>query len=365
VRSPDADLADATYAESLEGKDLPGGWRVHERVENTEFSGGYNSVGYIVSRGDLKGFLKAYDLQAVLRRAQVQANFDPTPRLNELTAAFMFERDLLLDCRGMDRVINILDHGQFFANPSDLSSFVAYVICELAECDIRTHLARIDRCEVVWRLQTLHHVATGMMQLHTADIAYNDCKPANVLVTHEGRKIGDLGSGCRRGQRGPNDGDLFAGDIRFAPPEVVYGMTEPDWTRRHIACDLFMLGNIAVFLFTQLSMCKLIMKKNLARMHAPALYGGSWRGTFDEVSPYLIDAFAKSLVDFESQLPLPRPGASDYRPDLITLVSNLTHPIPTHRGVRHRDGGLSLALNRLVSQLDLMATRAMVRTNSA
>ncbi len=348
----------ATYAESLQGTILPDGWIVEQRVQNVELSDGYNSVGYIVRRGEETGFLKAFDYQAVLLQAQAQLGFDPTEELGKLSAAFRFERDLLVECRRLRRVINIIDSNPaYFARSGDTSSFVPYIICELAQSDIRVRIREIDPNEIVWRLQTLHHVATGVRELHGSDITHNDLKTANVLETAEGRKIGDLGSATRRGFS-HNDAD-FHGDKRYAPPEILYGYRSPDWTVHHIPIDLFGIGNIACYLFTQLSLGNLMMQ-NLSDVHRPSFYGGSWAGTFEEVKPYLTDAFSKSLAEIETRLPPPG-GCLDYRPELLTLLASLACPTPEDRGIGLRNGDRTRSLERLVTRLDLMAKRAAIR----
>jgi serine/threonine protein kinase len=43
-----------------------------------------------------------------------------------------------------------------------------------------------------------HHVATGLQQLHFSEIAHQDVKPANILVTeNQTAKIGDMGRAHR------------------------------------------------------------------------------------------------------------------------------------------------------------------------
>ena len=78
--------------------------------------------------------------------------------MNRLTSVYLFEVDLLNVCRGMSRVITIIDSGEFFVDKSDESSFVPYIIClYLAQCDIRRVLVDLDPADIAWRLS---HVAS-------------------------------------------------------------------------------------------------------------------------------------------------------------------------------------------------------------
>lgn len=71
---------------------------------------------------------------------------------------------------------------------------VFYLIFELADGDIRRHLAVQESLDLAFVLRTLHHVAVGLDQLHRADIAHQDLKPSNVLIyTKE--------MGAKQGQR--------------------------------------------------------------------------------------------------------------------------------------------------------------------
>ncbi|HEY1680392.1 MAG TPA: protein kinase [Candidatus Tumulicola sp.] len=307
-----------------------------------------------------RGFLKAYDLQAVLEKAQKEPGFSPMESLNKLTAVYMFERDLLDDCGKMDRIIDLIDHGETFLKPADVSSFVPYIVCELADGgDIRNTLPLLDPKETEWRLSTLHHVATAIAQLHRRDIAHRDIKQANILDTEAGRKLGDLGSCTRRGRPEVHDSS-FPGDMRFAAPEVVYGYEHPDWVSRHIPGDLYALGSVACFLFTGLSICKLQMHANLSVAHRPPFYGGLWKGTFQDARPYLVDAFGKTLQQIEAALPEPR-GSFNYRPELMELIVQLSHPWPEERGVIERGGGRSLSLTKIISKFDLLVKKTRVR----
>lgn len=353
-----------TYAESLEGRELKG-WRVEKRLANDpNFSGGYNSISYAVKKDGQAAFMKVFDVQDVLKRAEADPDFDAAQEINKLTLRYMFERDLLRDCEALDKIINVLDSGQVFVEPGVQNSYTMFIVCELAECDIRKALGTIHPCDVSWRLTTMHQVSTGLQQLHKNQIAHNDLKQANILITRGDRKIGDLGSGTRRDMAGPNDGPIFPGDARYWPPEIVYRYHDPDWVKRHIPVDLFALGSVAAFLFTGVSMYGLMMHKHLADIHRAPFYGGSWTGSFDEVKPYLIDAYAKSLVEISESLPVPE-GRFDYRPEVMQIITALTHPIPEKRGVQGSDGQPTMSLIRTVSRFNALANLALVKKGVA
>ena len=47
----------------------------------------------------------------------------------------------------------------------------------------------------------MHHIATGLFQLHSAAVAHQDLKPSNVLVfDHSISKVADLGSASVKGK---------------------------------------------------------------------------------------------------------------------------------------------------------------------
>src|SRR4029078_6903029 len=105
-----------------------------------------------------------------------------------------------------------------------------YLIVELADGDIRSHLDTQAVLDAVFVMKMLHHVAIGLKQLHTANIAHQDLKPSNVLVFRkqmEG-KICDLGRAWDKNGAGPYDHDPIAGDWHYAPPEFLYDAIPTD-----------------------------------------------------------------------------------------------------------------------------------------
>lgn len=335
-------------AELLLGRTLDGGWRVEERVERSPGStGGCFSVSYRVrSESGMVAFLKALDFSQALRAP------DPANALQALTEAYNFERDLLSKCRDrkMDRVVRIYAEGKIHVDES-VAGVVQYLIFELGDRDVRLHLDFADNVDIAWKLRSLHHVATGLSQLHSAGIAQQDLKPSNVLV-FDGKtsKVGDLGRAAYESQAGPWDGLQIAGDPAYAPPECLYGYVDPHWKTRRFGSDLYLLGSMAVFFFTGLATTAMLAHE----LHESHRWR-DWGGTFDEALPYIRDAFGRVIGCFASQV-----AGARLRDDLVPVIEQLCDPDPRRRGLPAGIAGRSsrYSLERYVSKFDAMARRA-------
>jgi serine/threonine protein kinase len=242
-------------------------------------------------------FLKALDFRAAFER--------DTDFIEKITVLFNFERDLLGECdrRNMDRVVKAIASGTV-RDPSNPFALVPYLIFEAADADIRVHLdTSRTRPSLSFKLRAIHHVATGLKQLHSAEIAHQDLKPSNVLVFYVNQaltisKVADLGRASRSGYSSPHDEELFAGDPNYAPPEILYAHIDPDWARRRIAGDLYMLGGLVSFIF-----CQTTSIASLLSALPVGFWPGNWGGTFEDVLPYLINSFAQSVELFARDIP--------------------------------------------------------------
>jgi serine/threonine protein kinase len=334
-------------ASKLCGLKLSDVWIADKELTGLSDTGGSFSYGYQVTHEDgRKAFLKALDYSRALRSP------DPPTALQALTAAYLFERNILQTCksRGMDRVVQSIQSGHVVVDYSDLGR-VDYLILEMADSDVRSFLSASANIDLAWKLRSLHHVATGIHQLHSADIAHQDVKPSNILVFDGSvTKIADLGSASQRGILCPRDDRDFAGDPAYAPPELLYGHRNPDWMTRRFGCDAYLLGSMIVFMFTGLNATGLLLSK-MAADHHPRI----WKGTYSEVLPYLKDAFGLSLGAFAATIP-----NEPFKTELRSLVSFLCEPDLSFRGhPLNRTGYTSrLSLERFLSKLDLLARKA-------
>ena len=196
----------------------------------------------------------------------------------------------------------------------------------------------------------MHHVATGLEQLHNIEIAHQDLKPSNVLLfPQDVTKIGDLGRATSRGQDGPHDELKVAGDKGYAPPELLYGQVSADWTKRRLGCDAYLFGSMVVFFFAQAAMTPLI-----ETYLPPDYHCLNWQGPFKEVLPYIREAFGRAVTAFSSAVP------SVVRNELTVAVRQLCEPDPERRGhPLNRSGHQNqYSLIRYISLFDLLAKKA-------
>jgi len=335
-------------ARLLTGLILPGGWRVLSPVGLAPSApGGISSQAYLVeSEAGVRAFLKALDYSAAFLQRE------PTRALQAMMSAYLFERDLLAQCgeRRLSGVVTPLASGHVRFADGPPPNVVEYLILELADGDLARMAELGERFDVAWALRALHHLARGLQQLHRLGIAHQDLKPENVLLFGEIAKLGDLGRAARRGTSGPFDHLEIAGDLAYAPPELLYGQLDPDWDHRRLGCDLYLLGSMAAFFFTGASMTALWTAK-LELRHRWQV----WPSTFDEAMPYLRAAFDRAVSELAAQVP------RELAAGLEAVVRQLCEPDPRRRGhPRDRTAlfGNPFNLERYVAWFDRLARRA-------
>jgi eukaryotic-like serine/threonine-protein kinase len=341
-------------AARLEGLTLDTGWRVTSRLPDLPGkTGGYFSCQYTVERDGHQAFLKALDYSKAEEIAR-QCGIDELHALQILVEAYNFERDLLYECaeKRMDRVVIAMEDGNVRVDPGPFGT-VFYLIFERADGDVRSHLAATEMVELAWLLRCLHHVATGLFQLHSAKVAHQDLKPSNVLVFERTTsKVADLGSASVKGQDCPRDNFEFAGDGTYAPPELLYGQRDGEWNRRRQACDVYHLGSLVVFFFCGVGMTSLVLS-HMQDDQRPQ----SWAGTYQQILPEVRDAFGKALQEFEANV-----AGDQLKVALREIVSQLCDPDPAQRGHPRNRTGIAdqYSLERYVGRFNLLALRAKI-----
>lgn len=335
-------------ADALLGATLGGRWTVQSRLPPAR-TGGNFSVGYLGSTLDGHGvFIKVLNFDAAFR------SVDPTGTLQRLTEAYNFERDLVERCGSgrLSRVVMAYGHG---TEPSPASPLpTSYIVFEPADFDVRKALDLDRDIDIAAKLRMAHHAALGLKQLHGLDIAHQDVKPSNLLVfsdastNHRQSKLADLGRASDRGVAAWHDSLVIAGDPSYAPPEQRYGEVYTSFAERRIACDIYQLGNLVAFITTGVTM-NARLKLHLHPSYAPE----NWGGTYADVLPYVIASHVAAIEDIESEIDHPLSA------DISALIAYTTEPDVARRGhPGSRRAREPFALNRLVTDLDLLAHRA-------
>lgn len=259
-----SNAASPSAADLLEGLTLDDAWHVEKKVPRApQATGGNFCVGYQVRHDDGRaGFCKALDLSTAFFED------DPAKALQIVTEAFNQEYELLQKCGNhrLDRVVHAMAAGVVEV-PGGWPPRVNYIIFELASSDVRAFLDASTGIEIAARLRCLHHVATGIHQLHGRNIAHQDLKPSNVLIFPDlatvgyVSKVSDLGRATDRARPAAHDLLDIAGDRTYAPPEQLYGAIPRDFGPRRLACDLYQLGSLAAFIFTATNFNALLIRE--------------------------------------------------------------------------------------------------------
>lgn len=291
-------------------------------------------------------FLKALDFSRALQEEeQLEA-------IAKSVAAFRFEQSLLEICdqRKMTKIVRALDSGYIKIDGTQLGR-VPYLLFEPADGDIRKAIVAFDEIRVGWIFGILQEVALGLEQLHYAQVAHQDLKPSNVLAFSNGEsfKVADLGCASRKDIGGPRDGMRVPGGWSVAPPELAYGEKSDDWVVARVAADLYSLGSLAVFLFAGASM-NAIVKSYIPEEKDHI----SWRGTYREVLPFVVDAYSKAFEVISESL------VGRHSAETIAIIRQLCEPDPIRRGDPRWVGKSSEQYNvrRYVSRFGSLRSRA-------
>ncbi|GHU11749.1 hypothetical protein FACS1894185_5480 [Betaproteobacteria bacterium] len=357
--------AEEKSGDDLINRELPDGWVVNRAITrpiDEDLTGGHFSRGYIASKTGKNGkitdaFLKVIDVAAALRSSSGSL----MERLKVMTDSHTFECTILNICTHakMDRIVKVLGRGELLSPPNKNLQFsipIPYILFELADGDIRKVVSRTDKLDDAWRFRILHDAAVGLQQLHSQDIAHQDLKPSNVLIYNKDKaaKLGDLGRASRKGLPANHDNIDVAGDLSYAPPEQLYGKILPEWVDRREGCDLYHLGNLAMFLFTGTTPSA-HYRKDIVEI-LPRAWGGQGNCDYSTALPALIKSFTKLVDKIKDDLP-------EWSKDEMTLIiKNACNPDYTLRGdpdARKRVGS-PIGIETFVSRFDRLSKRAMV-----
>jgi hypothetical protein len=354
-------------AERLQGLTLNGEWVVGAmEVRSAGATGGNFSCCYSLTStdGKRKAYLKALDYKKALRAP------NPSIALQALTESFNYEVRLCERCRGLDHVVHIIGRGQVEVDPAADTGLVDYLILERGVGDIRSVMQFCGKMDLAFSLRTLHHAAVGLQELHGVDIKFLDMKPSNILVVptpgtdvdaarravEAGNallrkkaisKVTDLGRSADGDSLPPHVPDAFPGDPRYAPPEQLYRWRHPDQEIRWRSADMYMFGNFCAFMLCGANVTALTFDSMPDEFH--------WSRpnvTFEQVFEYLRDAYGKARLVIADDI------AEWCRASMMEMLDQLCEPDPLARGDRMKLGRAQYSLERYISRLDVLASRA-------
>jgi serine/threonine protein kinase len=130
--------ASPNLASNLVGKRI-NGWLVEKKISKVGGTGGAFSSGYVVLHEDgRRAFMKAINIGYAIK--MFGRGVGRTDLINQITADFKYERDLLDYCgkSKMGRIVKAIDSGEY--DEASDPYFVPYLVFEFCEeGDIRRH----------------------------------------------------------------------------------------------------------------------------------------------------------------------------------------------------------------------------------
>lgn len=345
-----SDTKHAGPAESLLGTVLEGRWTVTERLfaDPGIKSRSRRSCYKAIDKTSRPAFVKAFDFR------HDDINLEPE-ELDQYLREFLNEASIHEHCKGkkLSRVTRLIAKGKIIVD----GQAVHYLVLEWGAKSLRQYHPPGDgNVSLHTRLIGLRDVASALKQLHNNGIAHQDIKPSNVLhVERSPLKLTDLGcTSCQGFPAPPHDFEFVPGQPNYAPYELLYESEGLDWRTRRFGNDIFLLGNLIYTSFVGTSVTILVLHY-IDRSLRPRVHGGP----YSDVIPYLIEAHA-----WATGIILPEHLPSGMAAELSALVAGLCHPDPKRRGCPRSISkpGSQYDLQRVVSRLDIMATKA--RLNS-
>jgi len=333
----------------LKGLKLNNGWTVIEEIsKHPTATGGCFSTGYKVKKDNQTAFLKALDFSDAFNSP------DTARRLQELTEAYNFERDILMKCKGkhLDKIVYSIEDGKVVVPgfPPYIGT-VYYLVFELADGDIRKIKDYFKKIDLAFIFRSLHNTAVGIKQLHTNEIAHQDIKPSNVLVFKKDSKIADIGRASDRNKSFMFDNLKIPGDRNYAPIEQKYGFHYSSDFSEKYAADLFLFGSLFFFHFIGTSAAQSIIMKS-------RFLGIIYTNVFENDLPEIIRAYNLALDDLKQAI-LEHLNEKDSE-EIICIVKSLCYPDPRKRGypknVETKNNQYSM--ERYISRLDYFAKKA-------
>jgi serine/threonine protein kinase len=283
------------------------------------------------------------------------------------SAVLEFENDaaLLRLLRKASRVVTLLEDGEDSLRLSRVPVGavvdvpVHYLVLERADASLDELVVYRDKLSLGRRLEVFRDVVLGVHQMHIAGIVHRDIKAENCLVFQRPKqavvKLTDLGRSKRLSEPTRflvEDYVVGRGDLRFAPPEALWGQVGPDEVSMRRA-DLYLLGSVLYELVLGQAITAVAIGAGLAMSVAnwamsvhPVDRTAEYRDKIAEVAGRYELAFGL----FEDKVPAVVEG-------LNRLLRQLCSPDPALREFRGRSGRPDADLGWALRRTDILIKR--------
>lgn len=345
-------MVELTKAHHLTGTTLPGGWMLTKKYEKKHGeTGGQFSVQYKVEREGKEYFVKIIDIEKALRQVSLEKWM---ATIQEQTAAFDYERNLLEKCRerSLSKIVRVLD-ANMIPIQDDNPYPIPFLVFEKADGNVKDYIAFQDEVDFAWKLKSLHDIATGIQQLHSIQVIHQDLKPSNILQFKANSKIADLGRSKTFSGTGLYDQQFFSGDMTYAPLEIYseFAFLRPkDWLDHNLAMDSYELGNLMTFYFTGLNMTALLISR-LKEI------GVTKCGDEHEMRSYIEICYDKCIEEVKEAIEY-----DEFMEPIAQMIRELCNPDPNKRNDEKtlRERGSNYVLHRYISRLNVLQAQAEI-----
>jgi hypothetical protein len=263
------------------------------------------------------------------------------------TSEFENETRLLQLLGRVSHVVDIVASGQGSVLVSPVGGHdivqlpVQYMVLEHADAALDELVLSRDRLPHVHRLGLFRHVVLGLHQMHVHGVVHRDVKAENCLVfERRGQglvKLADLGRSKRlsEAQRFAAEDYLTGrGDLRYAPPEFLWGQGGADETTLRRA-DLYLLGSVLFELVIGQAITAMALGPGVAVQVAHWAQGAGnteREGAFQAVVREVTARYQTAFGLFDAEVP------AAVRQPLGGLLRQLCNPDPAIREHRGRFG---------------------------
>ena len=245
------------------------------------------------------------------------------------------------------KVVKAIAHGEVqVPGMGVIEGRVFYLIFEKAEGDVRGQSDITNRLDTQWSLRAIRDVCRAGASPSSACGATATHKPSNVLsYPDQTFRITDFGRSSKKDRQIYHDEFDIAGDWTYAPPELLYGSKHAEFSVRRFGTDLYMLGNLVAFMFSDDATANVFSRID------PGFHYSNWHGAYAQALPYVQRAFNETTVAIAAAID------PDIRDKVVPIICELCNPDLARRGhPRGIGGGDQYSLIRYTSQL---TTRAL------